>query len=223
MSVRFLFDTAGEYVAFVSQGHLFTPECEWLGVVAARDEVYDTRGMYIGVLQADDRLVRNRAAQLPRQILAPRAPMRPVRPLPPRRRLFMPAVPPSYEDLFHGARRSLTVLTPLPRLAELDLLQGASIVADDGTFLGRISRDPTDADAIAPVSGEHGSPHGERSIFNPAGAFGSTDAPLSPFNPRTSTPPRLERGGEVLAWLTTNPALPQRVHPGELIAWIKLE
>jgi hypothetical protein len=222
MSVRYVHDTAGEYVAFVSQEHLFTPECEWLGVVRAAREVYNTGGLYIGELQPDDRVVRNLASQLPRQILPPRAPMRPIRPIPPRRRLFMPAVSPSYEDLFHGARRSLTVLTPLPRIAELHLLRGASIVADDGTFLGRISHDPTDSGSIAPVDGDHGSPYGERSIFNPAGPFGSTDGPLSAFNTRTSTPPRIERDGEVLGWLSANPDQPQRVHPGELVAWLKL-
>lgn len=220
--VRYVHNTVGEYVAFVVGGHLFTPGCSWLGIVDDGREVYNTEGMYIGELQPDDRLVRSLVAQLPKQVLRPQVPLVPVRPLPARRRLFMPAVPPSYEDVFQGTRRTLTFLTSLHRLAELNDLSGAALVAGDGTFLGRVSHDPTDAESLAPVDGAFGSPHAEHSIFNPTGVYGSEESPLSSYHPTTATPPRIERDGETLAWLSANRELPRRVHPDELVTWLKL-
>jgi hypothetical protein len=222
MIVRYVHDTRGEYVAFVANGHLFTPECQWLGVVQERAEVYNIEGAFIGHLQADDRLVRNVVSQLPKQILRPKPPLAPMRPLPPKRKLFMPTVSAPFEDVFLGTRRALTFLASLIRLQQLNELQGCTLVAEDGTFLGRISRDHSDPESLATATGEYGSPFAEHSIFNAAGRYGSSGSDFSPFHPTTRHPPRILREGEVLGYLSVNPQLPDRIHPGELISWLKL-
>jgi hypothetical protein len=220
--VRYLYTTRGEYVAFVAAGFLFTPDCAWLGVVDSENDVFDPEGAYIAKLQPDGRLVRSLAGALPRRIMRPRRPLLPARPIPPGQQLFMPPVGASNEDVFLGARRPLTVLTPLARLTVLDALRGAALVAADGTFLGRISRDTDDDESLAPIGGAHGSRYAERSIFNAAGPYGSADSPLSPYHPTSGTPPRIELEGEAIGLLSVNRDLPGRVHPDELVAWLKL-
>jgi hypothetical protein len=221
MTVRYLYDTGGWYAAFVEHQHLFTPECEWLGV-ARGEQVYNTAGEYVGVLCADDRLARDRSPHLPRRILRPITPRRPVRPIPPKRHLYFPELPPPLEDTFLGLRRPLTALFPVPRLEAFGRLSGCSLTADDGTFLGTVSRDPLAPDSLGDPLGPSGSTDSEQSVFNTRGPYGSRESPLSPFHPASSTPPRLERDGECVALLSVNPALPDRVDPNELLAWLTM-
>ncbi len=218
--VRHLFNTSGEYVAFLSEGYLFAPDTTWLGVVGKEQEVYNTRGIHIGFLRADDRVVRLCANTAVKQILQPRQPMRPVQPIPPRRRLFMPAVSFPFEDIFEGAGRHVRVLLSWERLQELETLEGCSLVAQDGTFLGIISRDRTADQSLANLGGPYGNAVAEVSIFNARGRYGGEDSTLSPFNPAAPSPPQIEREGARVGYLSNNPSISGRLDPLELLAWI---
>ena len=220
-NLRYVYNTSGYYVAFLQAEQLFTPDCCWLGVLK-REEVYNTAGIFVGFLRSDDRVIRDRTARLPKQILRPITPLRPIRPLPPKRHLFMPALSPPLEDVFEGLRRPLTALTPLGRLEQLDQLYGCTLVAADGTLLGTFSRDRSDEESLADPAGPYGSPAAEGSIFNVAGPYGSATSPLSPFDPTSTTAPRIERDGEVVAYLSANPEIPGRVDPNELLSWLTM-
>jgi len=221
MSVRYIHDSRGEFAGFIVGDALFSTGCTWLGT-ARGVEVFNRGGAYIGEIDGHDRLVRDRTCRVPR--LAPRAvqPLPPVRPLPPRRRLFAPELPPHREDVFLGLRRELTDLVPVSRLEQIHSLAGAAIVAGDGTFLGILSRHAGTTDSIAERSGPYGDPASELSIFNPTGPYGSPDSPLSPYHPDPDIPPRLERDDEVLGVLSANVRLPDRVDPNEVVVWLSL-
>lgn len=219
MDVRYLRNTSGEYVAFLGAGALFTPAGEWLGVLQG-EEVYDTAGQHVGRLWADGRLVRRRSGSATRAILPPRRPLPPVRPLPPKRGLFLPAPVPPEEDVFEWLVRPLTALPPLAALQQVSALADAVLLAADGAFLGRISRERDAADSLGNPNGAFGSPHAERSIFNEAGRYGAPDAEDSPYHRTSATPPRIVRDGVALALLSVNPTLAERVDPNALVAWL---
>ena len=96
MTVRYLFRTSGEYVAFVQDDNVFTPDCDWIGFIQNGNEVYHDGGAFMGYLLDDDRVARNRqeARRMPR--------MRPMRPMRPMRRLRMLRLPYPYQDVFEG-------------------------------------------------------------------------------------------------------------------------
>lgn len=219
MTVRTVHNTRGEYVAFVSSGHLFTPDTRWLGIVVD-DRVYNTQGFLVGILSPDDRLARDWSLGPSKQVLPPRSPMRPPRPLRPNQRLFMPAFRYPLEDVFQGIRRPLTAIPSILQLQQLPSLGGASIIAHDGTFLGLVSSDVEDERSIANPFSEWGDPTATESIFNPNGPYGSFDSELSPFHPTTGTPPRLERDGETIGSLTVNPNFRGRIDPNAMVSWL---
>src|SRR6266508_4374766 len=102
MAVRFIYDTSGRYVAFITDGHLFNPGGDWLGFIANGNEVYQHDGTFAGYVTGDDRVVRNRAEHYRSRVSPPPRPLRPLRPLTPLRRMRMPPVPYPYEDVFLG-------------------------------------------------------------------------------------------------------------------------
>jgi len=221
VSVRYVHDSRGDFAGFIVRDALFSTSCTWLGTVRG-EEVFNRGGVYIGEIDEHARLVRDRTCRVAR--LAPRAvqPLPPVRPLPPRRRLFAPELPPNREDVFLGLRRELTDLVPVSRLEQIHTLAGASIVAGDGTLLGVLSRHAGTTDSIADRFGPYGDPSSALSIFNPTGPYGSPDSPLSPYHPDPDTPPRLVRDGEVLGVLSANSRLPDRIDPNEVVVWLSL-
>lgn len=221
MNLRYLRNTAGDFVAFAQGDDLFTPTGDWLGVIRG-GEVWDPFGEHIGMLWADGRLVRNRAAGPRRSILKPKQPLRPVRPLPPKQGLFLPAISLPEEDVFQGLVRPLTGLMPLSRVQGVGALQGAALVAQDGAFLGIVSRDWTVPDSIAHRGGAFGDPASERSVFNARGPYGSADSPLSAWAVNAAQPPRVERDGEVLGVLSVAAGLESRIDPNALVAWLAL-
>src|SRR5687767_8426944 len=148
MTARFVHNTAGEYVAFVAHGHLFTPSGGWLGVLE-RKQVFNPEGQLVGELLPDDRVVRDRTLLAWKVALRPRSPMRPPPPLPPKRLLFLPGLFYPLEDVFLGLRRSLTALFSVAELLRIDQLHGCVLEAADGTFLGRIVHQPSTEDAIS--------------------------------------------------------------------------
>lgn len=58
----------------------------------------------------------------------------------------------------------------------------SDLVASDGTYLGRVTVNPFDADSISNPSGRYGSPFSRTSIRNPFGRYGSPFSPDSAFN-----------------------------------------
>ena len=98
--MRYIFNTSGDYVAFIVGGYLFSPQCEWTGFIQNGNEVYNSNGEFIGYVSADDRIVFNRLEARRARLLRPMRPMRPLRPLRPLRRLRMPRLPHPWVDIF---------------------------------------------------------------------------------------------------------------------------
>lgn len=110
---------------------------------------------------------------------------------------------------------SLAVLLPLAPAHAQDLCQliaGASVVADDGKFLGKLSNRYS-SDSILNEYGTHGSPYSSESIWNQYSTYGSQYSSSSPFNQYTSSPPMLIKGGKVIALLTVNKTVRGALNP----------
>jgi hypothetical protein len=132
VSVRYIFSTSGEYVAFVKNGHLFTPDCEWIGTVGPGNQVFKSNGTYLGMILNDDRIVRSKTdlPKLPKLPALP--PLRPLRPLPPLRRLRMPPLPYPYIDAFEGNEPPTMTLVSSSRVrGEFNGWDGDTIVELD--------------------------------------------------------------------------------------------
>jgi hypothetical protein len=106
----------------------------------------------------------------------------------------------------------LLLLAPAREEDICQLIAGAFVVADDGTFLGTLSNQRS-PDSILNEYGTHGSPYGVQSIWNQYATYGRPDSPISPFNPSASSPPILIKGGNVIAVLTVNKALRGALDP----------
>ena len=103
-----------------------------------------------------------------------------------------------------------------------DQLEGYSIVADDGEFLGTISNNTIDSKSILNEIGKYGSVISSVSIFNTIGKYGSETSSLSAFSEITSTPPHIiNKDGIFVAYLTVNPLKNPRVNPHALVGWLK--
>ena len=105
--------------------------------------------------------------------------------------------------------------------SSLSRLEGAVIVAEDGQFLGKITRNSMDSQSIGNSVGRYGSSVSRTSIFNQVGRYGGTVSRMSPFNSVTSTPPRIYKGDRFIGYLTVNQIKNPRVDPFALIGWIK--
>jgi hypothetical protein len=99
-------------------------------------------------------------------------------------------------------------------------LLGGRIIANDGRFLGIISRDRFESESIANQFGEYGSRFKPYSIFNETGEYGSEYSPLSPFNEFSNTPPKIYVNDEFRAYLTVNSLKRPRLDPAELSNWL---
>lgn len=100
-------------------------------------------------------------------------------------------------------------------------VNGCSIVANDGQFLGVISTNKYDAKSIINTYGNYGSKYSSTSIFNQYCNYGSKYSNLSAYNSYTSTPPVIYRGTTAVAYLTVNTVLSPRVDPYALIGWLQ--
>jgi hypothetical protein len=65
------------------------------------------------------------------------------------------------------------------------------IVAEDGTYLGKLSDNPYDPDSVANPYGRYGSPYSSTSINNPYSTYGSPYSSQSPNNPYATQAPLL--------------------------------
>jgi curved DNA-binding protein CbpA len=100
----------------------------------------------------------------------------------------------------------------------LQSLEGATLRAEDGTYLGLITADRSHPESIANAGGAHGSEESDASIRNPFGKYGSPYGAASPFNRYSRRPPVVERNGRVLGYLTTNPFKQPSFDPHDLLA-----
>jgi hypothetical protein len=65
------------------------------------------------------------------------------------------------------------------------------IVAQDGTYLGKLSDNPYDPDSVSNPYGRYGSPYSSTSINNPYSKYGSPYSSQSPNNPYAAQAPLL--------------------------------
>jgi hypothetical protein len=100
-------------------------------------------------------------------------------------------------------------------------LEGTIIIADDGQLLGVITTNEFNSNSIINEFGKYGNKFNANSIFNEFGKYGNVFSSLSPFNQFTLTPPKIYKGDQFIAYLTTNTLLSPRVDPQLLIAWLK--
>ncbi|MDP3759825.1 MAG: hypothetical protein Q8R01_04830 [Ramlibacter sp.] len=215
MSVRYIFNTQGQYVAFASSDNLFSPDANWLGVIRHGKVVYNPDGSYLGHLTEDDRVITApHLAQLP--ILAPLPPLPPFPPLRPFNRLRMPSLPAGYQDVFSDGRAPLSHQD----LSALNSLLDSELVANDGTFLGKVTKNRFDKDSLRNQFGNYGNRYSPKSIFNQYSPYGSRYSALSPFNQYSTTPPRFVKNGMALSYLTANRFLKPGVHPEKFQAWL---
>lgn len=248
MSVRYIFNTSGNYVAFVQGNHLFDTNSKWLGFIEDGDDVYSAEdGSYIGTLSADDRLLINTQAN-PHRRLRPPKPLRPLQPLRPMRRLRMARLPRGYRDYFETETpkptsrliESLASLissghVPPETAAELlatignrnfaetlstDKLLDSQLKTPSGVFLGNVNRNRFDNNSLSNQYGPFGSRYGAESIFNKYSQYGSPYGSESPYNKFSTSPPIFVKGGESLGYLTVNQYLTPRLDPDEFIRWL---
>lgn len=100
-----------------------------------------------------------------------------------------------------------------------DLL-GAAIVAADGQGLGVISANRGDPRSVISEIGRFGKKNEGASLHNPFGLYGSTYSSLSAYATWASHPPRIEKDGELIAYLTKNPNMLPYVDPDLLFKWL---
>lgn len=216
MSIRYIFATSGEYIAFLKGDNFFAPDSTWLGFLRDGNLVYDTDGNFLGHLTDDDRIIAQRSTNVRRRVLRPIRPMRPLRPLLPLRRLRMPTLPIGYYDVFDTASMPLSN----EDFSNLRQLLDSDLVAQDGIFLGRVVSNKFDSLSLRNQFGPHGSRYAATSIFNPYSPYGSEYSALSTTNSYSQTPPRFVKGGKTLAFLTKNTFLSPQVDPEKFQAWL---
>lgn len=83
-------------------------------------------------------------------------------------------------------------------------LEGAKIIADDGTYLGTID-DQYGSDSIYNEYSDYGNEYSAESIWNEYSDYGDDYSSESAFNDYASDPPVLLKDGEVVGKLTTDP------------------
>lgn len=92
------------------------------------------------------------------------------------------------------------------------LLYGSEVIADDGTFLGKIT-DSWDPDSIFNENGIYGSKTSIYSIWNENSEYGNKFSMYSPFNSHTNTPPKIIKEGEFIGYLSVNKYLTGAINP----------
>lgn len=249
MTVRYIFNTSGSYVAFVQGNHLFDPNSNWLGFIEDGDDVYDAKdGSYIGTLSTDDRLLVNTQVHGHNR-LRPLRPLKPVKPIRPMRRLRMSRLPKGFRDYFEieapkpaGSKllESLANLitaghihpeTAAELLAKIGTrsfaeklstnnILGSQLRTPSGIFLGEVNRNKFDANSLVNPYGLYGNRFAAESIFNKFSQYGSPYGSESPYNKFSTTPPMFVKNGESLGYLTVNQYLTPRLDPDEFIRWL---
>jgi hypothetical protein len=100
-------------------------------------------------------------------------------------------------------------------------LEGSSIVATDGQFLGKITSNKFDSQSIGNEFGVYGSKFSSTSIFNEFGTYGSAFSAKSAFNDLATSPPSIFVSGQSIGFLTTNQLKTPRVDTWAVVACVK--
>lgn len=93
-----------------------------------------------------------------------------------------------------------------------EVIAGASLVANDGTFIGRFDSEYA-SDSLLNEYGNYGSKYSGTSIWNEYGQYGGEYSAQSPFNVYSSTPPMIIKDGQVIGYLTVNTAISNSLNP----------
>lgn len=222
MATRYLFNTAGNYVAFQQGANVFSPSADWLGFLVGGNQLYSTDGKFLGYVLNDDRVARD-TSERPRSQLGPLQrplrPMRPLKPLKPLKRLRKPRLPHPYVDVFEDGISGVEPGTLGPDVP-LESLLDSQLVAADGTLLGNVNRNPYDTDSLTNPYGQYGNPYNSNSLLNNFGPYGNPYSSLSPYNQFSRTPPYFIKGGKTVGYLTVNQFISPRVDPKQFLAWL---
>ncbi len=111
-----------------------------------------------------------------------------------------------------GRQASITVTVLAPTTNVCTAIAGASIIANDGKYLGRFTN-RFDSESVLNQFGQYGSPYAALSTNNQYGTYGSPYSSLSARNPYTSTPPVIVKNGTALAYYTVNATKTPSVAP----------
>ncbi len=224
MAVRYLFNTSGQYVAFMSGSNVFDTNSEWIGFIVNGNEMHDIRGAFHGYILDDDRVAKRTSERKPAKMV-PLRPLKPIRPFKPLMRLRMAPLPHGFIDVFEAqssASSGKWVGFNRNSSAEFPNLTGTYIYAADGTFLGTVSKNRFELSSLTNEFGPHGSPYSPESIFNQFGNYGSPYATYSPFNPLSTNPPHfLDASGRYLGELSANQMIADRIDTSEFVSWLK--
>ncbi|MCS6775704.1 MAG: hypothetical protein RMJ43_01935 [Chloroherpetonaceae bacterium] len=109
----------------------------------------------------------------------------------------------------------------LQQVLDPEDVRDATIIADDGEILGKISTNRFDRESIANEFGTYGSRFSDKSILNRFGKYGSSVSSTSAFNPVASRPPRLLLRGRFIGYLTTNRSKTPRVDPYAVLGYLQ--
>src|SRR4051812_14620748 len=116
MAVRYIYNTNGEYVAFIESDNLFSPDGSWLGFLINGNFVYQRNGRFIGYVTSDDRIARNTRDRGHSAVFPPMQPLSPLRPVQPFKRLRMSGLQSPYEDVFSSPSKGLAEFGIAPNL-----------------------------------------------------------------------------------------------------------
>jgi hypothetical protein len=95
------------------------------------------------------------------------------------------------------------------------------LLADDGTFLGRLTSNRYDTDGIFNTYGQHGSKYAAESIFNEYGNYGGKYCDLSPFSEYASRPPKIYIKNKLFGYLSKNKYLLEAYDTDLVLDWIR--
>ncbi len=95
----------------------------------------------------------------------------------------------------------ITVLAPASNVCSI--IAGASIVGDDGRYLGRFTN-RFDSESVLNEFGQYGSRFAANSTNNEFGTYGSQFGSLSARNPFASRPPVIVKNGSQIGFYTVN-------------------
>jgi hypothetical protein len=118
---------------------------------------------------------------------------------------------------------TVVAASPLPTptsgtLTVRDIDGKATLLANDGTYLGKVSSNQFEYESICNNFGPYGNPFAYVSIRNTFGPYGNPYSSTSIRNQFTSTPPGIFYEGSIVAYLTKNKSVRGALDPDLLFA-----
>lgn len=96
------------------------------------------------------------------------------------------------------------------------------LMANDGTYLGKLTSNDFDTDSLLNDFGPYGNEFSPKSIFNEFGTYGSEFSSQSPFNEFSTTPPKIFVNGDLYGFLTINDFVAgKKINPKGVKQWIR--